>query len=96
MKNVPTFFACFRFFRNGRFLFTGGYVDNTLRVHSLPSCQPVASLCGHNDVICAMDMDHAYAGYVVVTGARDGTVVLWRKLSCVDIFHTSARVDLQR
>ena len=76
------------FDRNGRFLFTGGYVDNTMRVLSLPSCQPVASLCGHNDVICAMDMDYAYAGYVVVTGARDGTVVLWRKLSYVSLLVT--------
>eukprot|EP01083_Nonionella_stella_P207220 753016_1 len=65
--------------RNGNFLLTGGYLDNSMKVHRLPDRSPLASICSHQTVVTAMAIDHSPSDmHVLVTGSQDGTLMLWR------------------
>jgi WD40 repeat protein len=71
---------------DGKFLFSGGHWDWSLQIVSLAKCKPIESCIAHTDVITCLALDST--GYVLVTGSRDTTCMIWL-LSSIDAETTS-------
>ena len=60
---------------DGRFIFSGGHWDRSLRIYSLHKSKTINSVIGHTDIITCLALDST--GFVLVTGSRDCTCVIW-------------------
>ena len=60
---------------DAKFIFSGGHWDWSLRVYSLLKSKMITSLIHHTDVITCLTLDST--GYILVTGSRDTTCVIW-------------------
>jgi WD40 repeat protein len=60
---------------DGKFLFSGGHWDRSLRIYSLLKSKTIYSIIHHTDVITCLALDST--GYILVTGSCDTTCVIW-------------------
>ncbi len=60
---------------DGKFIFSGGHWDWSLRIYSLLKSKTINSLIRHRDIITCLALDST--GYILVTGSRDTTCVIW-------------------
>lgn len=60
---------------DAKYVFSGGHWDWSLRVYSLIKSKMINSLIHHSDIITCLALDST--GYVLVTGSRDTTCVIW-------------------
>lgn len=60
---------------DGRFLYSGGIWDNSLRVFNVTRGKIVASVIRHSDVITCVAIDEC--GSYLVTGSKDCTCIVW-------------------
>ncbi|CAF3687342.1 unnamed protein product [Rotaria socialis] len=60
---------------DGKFIFSGGYWDWSLCIYSLLKSKIISSIVHHTDVITCLALDST--GYILVTGSRDTTCVIW-------------------
>lgn len=60
---------------DGKFIFSGGHWDYSLCVYSLLKSKTISSMVYHTDVITCLALDSR--GYIIVTGSRDTTCVIW-------------------
>eukprot|EP00475_Leptophrys_vorax_P002003 TRINITY_DN1113_c0_g1_i2.p1 TRINITY_DN1113_c0_g1~~TRINITY_DN1113_c0_g1_i2.p1 ORF type:complete len:643 (+),score=136.72 TRINITY_DN1113_c0_g1_i2:2-1930(+) len=61
--------------RSGIFLFTGGYLNCSLKAHLVENGNPISSVHGHCEIVTCIDVSHDDMS--LVTGAKDGTVTFW-------------------
>ncbi|CAF3865097.1 unnamed protein product [Adineta steineri] len=66
---------------DAKFVFSGGHWDWSLRVYSLLKSKIITSIIHHTDIITCLTLDST--GYILVTGSRDTTCVIWN-LSLID------------
>ncbi|CAF5014839.1 unnamed protein product, partial [Rotaria sp. Silwood1] len=69
---------------DAKFVFSGGHWDWSLRVYSLLKSKMTSSLIHHTDIITCLTLDST--GYILVTGSRDTTCVIWN-ISLQDDHH---------
>lgn len=60
---------------DGRYIYTAGCWDNSLKVFSVSRGKPVASITKHLDIITCIALDNC--GSYVVTGSKDCTCIIW-------------------
>lgn len=60
---------------DGRYIYTAGCWDNSLKVISVSRGKPVASITKHLDIITCVALDNC--GSYVVTGSKDCTCIVW-------------------
>ncbi|UJR10639.1 hypothetical protein I4U23_014834 [Adineta vaga] len=60
---------------DAKFVFSGGHWDWSLRVYSLLKSKIITSIIHHTDIITCLTLD--LTGYILVTGSRDTTCVIW-------------------
>lgn len=60
---------------DAKFVFSGGHWDWSLRIYSLLKSKMITSMIHHSDVITCLTLDST--GYILVTGSRDTTCVIW-------------------
>ena len=60
---------------DGKFIFSGGHWDRSLRIYSLLKSKPIYSIIHHTDVITCLALDST--GYILVTASSDTTCVIW-------------------
>lgn len=60
---------------DGRFIFSGGHWDRSLRIYSLHKSKTINSIIGHTDIITCLALDST--GFLLVTGSRDTTCIIW-------------------
>eukprot|EP01006_Ploeotia_vitrea_P035205 TRINITY_DN65846_c10_g1_i1.p1 TRINITY_DN65846_c10_g1~~TRINITY_DN65846_c10_g1_i1.p1 ORF type:complete len:505 (-),score=262.37 TRINITY_DN65846_c10_g1_i1:58-1455(-) len=68
---------------NGKFIFSGGYWDNSVKCHLLTSSRVhlrvLSSVRAHHDVVTAIALGRDQA--TLITGSRDGGTALWHVFS---------------
>jgi WD40 repeat protein len=72
---------------DARFVFSGGHWDWSLRVYSLIKSKIITSIVHHTDIITCLTLDST--GYILVTGSRDTTCVVWNLSSLNDDQYTN-------
>ncbi|CAF0892895.1 unnamed protein product [Rotaria sordida] len=60
---------------DGKFIFSGGHWDWSLCIYSLTKSKTISSIIHHTDIITCLALDST--GYILVTGSRDTTCVIW-------------------
>lgn len=60
---------------DAKFVFSGGHWDWSVRVYSLLKSKMIRSFTHHTDIITCLTLDST--GYVLVTGSRDNTCIVW-------------------
>lgn len=79
---------------DGKYIFSGGHWDSSLRVYSLSKSKTIHSIIRHTGIITCLSLDST--GYILVTGSRDATCIIWYLSSSIDqdssIFLQSERI----
>ncbi len=72
---------------DGKFIFSGGHWDCSLRIYSVLKSKTIHAVVHHTDIITCLALDST--GYILVTGSRDTTCVIWHFSSTNDQDSTS-------
>ncbi|KAJ5068498.1 beach domain-containing protein [Anaeramoeba ignava] len=67
---------CFATTKTGKFLVCVGFWDNTIKIFDTDNYKLIQSVCFHQDVVTCVTIDDS--DQFVVTGSRDGSVIVWR------------------
>ena len=78
--------------RNGQLMYTGGYIDHSIKVfsvcnkdlvaqrtHNITDIKPVSSVHYHNTVVTALSLTQNQS--VLISGSLDGAIAFWRVYS---------------
>lgn len=65
---------------DGRYIYTAGCWDNSLKVISVSRGKSVASITKHMDIITCIALDNC--GSYIVTGSKDCTCIIWSISNC--------------
>ena len=60
---------------DAKHIYSGAHWDYSLRIYSVLKSKTIASMVRHTDVITCLALDST--GYILVTGSRDTTCVVW-------------------
>ena len=76
-------FQCFVVSNNGLYAISAGYMDCSIKVHSLRHSGEVINCVsaienGHNDVVTCLQLSETQD--ILISGAKDGSIVFWSAL----------------